>query len=279
MLYEASVQDPAPHAHILVEIYRDLRGKFPRVLREDFCGTFAISAAWVERNRKNSAIGLDLDPEPIAYGMKTHYAALSAEQKKRINILKQNVMTVTRPGVDVIAACNFSFCIFKERALLVKYFKFVRQSLKKDGIFVMELAGGPGMEEQIKDRRTVDMRKSAIVSGKMNIERGLRPDPSKKFTYIWHQKSFEPISRNGHYSIDFKLPNGDLWKDAFTYDWRMWTIPEIRDVLMDAGFADTAVFWETEDKNGEPTGEYKRMKEGDNAHAWIAQVVASREKF
>jgi hypothetical protein len=64
-------------------------------------------------------------------------------------------------------------------------------------------------------------------------------------------------------------------KDAFTYDWRLWTIPELRDAMLEAGFSDVAVFWETEHR-GEGTGEYVRMEHGDNAYAWVAYVAGLR---
>jgi hypothetical protein len=62
-------------------------------------------------------------------------------------------------------------------------------------------------------------------------------------------------------------------RNAFTYDWRIWSIPELRDLLIEAGFTETAVYWETEHK-GEATGEYAKSELGDNAYSWIAQVVA-----
>jgi len=39
-------------------------------------------------------------------------------------------------------ALNFSYCIFKTRDRLRDYFKAVRTSLKKDGLFVLDLYGG-----------------------------------------------------------------------------------------------------------------------------------------
>ena len=64
-------------------------------------------------------------------------------------------------------------------------------------------------------------------------------------------------------------------KNAFVYDWRLWSIPETRDAMKEAGFSDTAVYWETEHK-GVATGEYVQMEKGDNSYSWIAYIVGIR---
>ena len=66
--------------------------------------------------------------------------------------------------------------------------------------------------------------------------------------------------------------------EAFHYHWRLWTIPEVRDALKEAGFDFTCVYWETEHK-GKGTGEFIRTETGDNAYSWIAYVMASCRKF
>ena len=122
---------------------------------------------------------------------------------------------------------------------------------------ILDLAGGPGMTEKTKDRKRVSDSKLG------------------RFVYYWDQKSFDPITRNAHYGIHFKFSDGSLMQDAFTYDWRMWTIPELRDALAEAGFPRSCVYWETEHK-GEGTGEYVRTEKGDNAHAWVAYIVGMK---
>ncbi len=255
-LYEKSVQNPKPHIDWLVSEYRRLRGKYARHLREDFCGTFKTAALWVARNRANTAVGLDLDPEPLTYGHKNHLKDLNREQRKRLSILRQNVLSVTNPRADLIVAGNFSFYIFKQRQLLLEYFINARKSVKSDGFLVLEMAGGPGMIESIRERKAV-------------YDKGKRVA-----TYIWDQKSFDPITHDAQYAIHFRLADGRVMRDAFTYDWRLWTIPEVRELLAEAGFAESFVYWETE-HNGEGTGEYVRMENGDNAFAWIAYVFAT----
>lgn len=251
-LYEKAVQSPKEHALLFYNIFKKLRGHNPKKLREDCCGTFAISKEWVSRNRNNSALCLDLDSEPLTYGRKNHLSKLKPAQQKRLQILKQNILSKTKPA-DLIACCNFSFFIFKTRKLLLKYFKFCLQSLSRDGTLVLELAGGPGMIAPGREIRTLKHR-------------------GKKYQYVWHQRYFDPITHDSKYSIHFKMPNGKWIKDVFTYDWRLWTIPEIRELLEEAGFKSSVVYWESSHR-GEGTGEFVITENGDNAYSWIAYVV------
>ncbi len=41
--------------------------------------------------------------------------------------------------------------------------------------------------------------------------------------------------------IDFKFEDGSVQKRAFSYDWRLWILPEIREVLAEAGFRRSTV--------------------------------------
>lgn len=254
-LYERSVQSSKSHAKFFVTIYKELHGKYPKRLREDFCGTFQIACEWVKRNRSNTALGLDLDPEPLAYGRRRNLSKLTLDQKSRLQIKKANVLIPTAQKQDLIYAGNFSFFIFKKRLELLNYFQSCLKSLRPDGTLILEIAGGPGMISSIKERKTVQISKT------------------NKFVYIWDQKDFDPITHDAHYAIHFKLPNGKTLKNAFQYDWRLWTLPETRDVLVEAGFAQTYVYWETAHK-GKGTGEYVRSNFADNAYSWIAYVVA-----
>lgn len=253
-LYEKSVQSPQTHIDWVVSIYQNLRRSYPVHLREDFCGTFQLSCCWVKRNRHNTAIGLDLDPAPLSYGRKKHYSKLKPEQKRRLKVLKKNAISVTSPKADVILVGNFSFYILKSRKILVDYFRKAKRSLAEDGIFMLEMAGGPGMIARMVERRVV------------------KPKSGSKFQYQWDQKSFDPITHDANYAIHFLLKNGKKIRDAFTYDWRLWTIPEVRDALAEAGFQKSVIYWETSHR-GEGTGEYLPMEEGDNAYSWIAYVI------
>ncbi|MEO5970976.1 MAG: class I SAM-dependent methyltransferase [Bdellovibrionia bacterium] len=265
-LYERSVQSPKEHIDLVELMSNDLREEPARRLREDFCGTFLLSCEWIKRHPANQALGVDLDPEPVQYGRANHASKLTPSQKKRLRLTLADVRTPTSPKSDLIIVGNFSFFIFQERKTLLQYFRSCLKSLASQGLLILELAGGPGMITKTRERRTLTTR-----SG-------------KKFLYFWDQKSFDPVTRRAKYAIHFKFPppQGRVWnqaqnqanemKNAFTYDWRLWTIPELRDILIDAGFKKTFVYWETSHK-GEGTGEYTRSESGDNAFSWITYVV------
>lgn len=253
-LYEEAVQSPEQDVELLAKIYRHARRTDAHRLREDFCGTFLLSCEWIKRDVRNTAMVLDIDNEPLESGRARHYKKLTPAQRRRVTVLQKDVVLVTNPKADIIVGNNFSFNIFKKRDLLVKYFRSCHKSLAPNGILVLELAGGPGMIEKIKERKTVYDSKGKA-----------------KYIYIWDQKHFNPINNDARYAIHFKFLDGSMMKDAFTYDWRLWTPPEIRDAMIEAGFKSTTVYWETTHKDG--TEEYLPFEEGDNPWAWLAYAV------
>jgi len=256
--YENSVQTPEEHVHIFERMFHEIRGREGLSLREDFCGTYLISCEWVKSHPRRTAVGIDLDSEPLAYGKVNGFRKLKPSEKKRVKILQQDVCIPTQQKFDVIGAGNFSFFIFKERDQMKRYFKAALRSLSPDGLFVLEMAGGPGFIETAREQKTYTVK-------------GLG-----KYTYYWDQKSYDPIRHHGIYAIHFKDSKGVMHRNCFTYDWRVWTVPELRELMLECGFRKTAVYWEEMDKRGNGTGEYIQVEEGDNAFSWIAFVVGMR---
>jgi hypothetical protein len=253
--YENSVQTPQEHVDIFSRMFRELRKKDAMSMKEDFCGTFLISCAWVMSHPERTAIGVDLDPEPIAYGKKNGLKDLNAKEKKRVTVLQKNVLDPLAKKSQIIGAGNFSFFIFKKRAELLTYFKSALKNLSGDGIFILEMAGGPGFIQTSREQRTYKMKGGG------------------KYTYYWDQKSYDPVNAHGMYAIHFKEPNGKMHKNVFVYDWRVWTIPELQEIMLESGFRDVATYWETTGDDGKGTGEYVRTEVGTNDYAWIAFVV------
>lgn len=261
-LYENAVQTPELNVEMYGRYFQEILGRNARRMREDFCGTFAVCCEWVKLHPENRALGLDLDPEPLAYGRRAHWSRLSASQKKRVEILRQNVLVPTQSKWDLITAGNFSFYIFKNRRDLIRYFQACYESLDSSGVLILDMLGGPGAIHKTRERKQVALgeRKGA-----------------RKYWYIWDQNSFNPITHDARYMIHFKLPDGTRMENAFVYDWRLWTIPEVRDALAEAGFEESCVFWETL-LNGKGTDEYVRTEDGDNAYSWIAYVCGIKGK-
>ena len=67
-------------------------------------------------------------------------------------------------------------------------------------------------------------------------------------------------------------------KRAFTYEWRYWTMPELKDLLREAGFSWVQSYFEqTDDEEGEGNGEYELDETGksaENCAGWIAYIIA-----
>ena len=76
--------------------------------------------------------------------------------------------------------------------------------------------------------------------------------------------------------IHFKFKDGSKLKRAFSYAWRLWTAPEIRDLLLEAGFATVTVYWEGEDEDGEGDGVFTPNDTGEADLAWIAYIVGEK---
>jgi SAM-dependent methyltransferase len=252
-LYEQAVQDVEMEVDFLQTTFRQLRGRTAHLFREDFCGTASACCQWVRQGGEFQAIGIDIDPAVLEWGRRNRIGSLASEDQARVQLLESDVMTVTTPPVDVIAALNFSYFIFDTRDSLRAYFRRCLEALKEDGMLFLDMYGGPEAQEETKEKTK-----------------------HKKFTYIWHQAKFHPVTHYVRCHIHFKFPDGSRIKKAFTYEWRLWTAPEIRELLLEAGFAKATVYWEGEDEDGEGNGEFTPDEKGAADLAWIAYVVAEK---
>ena len=83
--YLESVQSPEEDVRFMAQVARESRGAKTklRVFREDFCGTFTNCCEWVKLGPDYVAHGVDLDPEPIAYGKANYLNKLTPNQQSR----------------------------------------------------------------------------------------------------------------------------------------------------------------------------------------------------
>lgn len=98
-------------------------------------------------------------------------------------------------------------------------------------------------------------------------------DQITPFVFEFERKSFNPINRIAHYGIHFKYPDGTELMDAFTYEFRMWSITEIRDLFEEAGFSKSLVYWEGFDEDGLGNGEFHATEEEENSLDWNSYIV------
>ncbi len=252
-LYEQAVQCVEAEVDFIDETFKAVRGRTPEVLREDFCGTANTACEWVRRRRKNKAIGVDLDESVLAWG-RAHNVAALGQAANRITLVSENVIKVDTLPPDVIIAMNFSYWIFKKRQQLRRYFRRVRQALGSDGIFILDAFGGYDSFRVTKDKTK-----------------------NEGFTYIWDQAYYNPITGDMRCHIHFKFPDGSRIKNAFSYDWRLWTLPEVQELLAEAGFDRITVYWQgTDEETGEANGEFEPATVGEPDAAWIVYIVAQK---
>ena len=254
ILYEESVQNTDTEFEFVDGVFKRIRGRKALSLREDFCGTASMCCEWVTRRAKNTAIGVDLDEAVLAWGRENNLAKLKSKQRERITLLQENVLTVDTDPVDLTLAMNFSYQIFKDRKTLKSYFRNVHKGLGDEGVFIIDAFGGYDAFRELKEKTEHD-----------------------GFAYVWDQASYNPISGDIVCHIHFHFPDKSKMKNAFTYEWRLWTLPELQELLVEAGFKNITVYWQgTDEETGEGNGEFDPATVGDADPGWISFISAEK---
>lgn len=213
-LYELCVQSPR---HV-VGLLRAVHGRNPKVLGEDFCGTAAVSRLWAARVKGGRAVGVDHDAAVLA----------AAGRTPGVRLIRADVLKARAGAADVIFVGNFSIGEIHERARLVGYLRACRARLRKGGVFVCDTYGG----------------ESAFrVGGVHRVHPG--PD-GVRIRYTWEQRKADPTTGMVENAMHFRVDR-DGWivqeeTDAFVYRWRLWSVPELREAMAEAGFARTEVY-------------------------------------
>ncbi len=253
-LYERSVQNPEAEMDFVDQVWKGRRRRLARHIREDFCGTAFSSIEWIKRRKDNTAIAVDLDPKVLGWAREKLRERLDPEQRSRIQLRTGDVRRVRTPPVDTVLAMNFSYYIFDKRPDMRHYFKRVHRALVRDGIFVLDAYGGSDAFLEMEEKRRCG-----------------------GFTYVWDQHSYNPITGQAVNYIHFSFPDGTKIKKAFSYQWRLWTLPELRELLEEAGFRKITVYWEgTDEDTGEGNDEFTPSIRGEACPGWIAYLVAEK---
>ena len=253
-LYELSVQEVTHEYEFINSTFHDIRGYHAHDLREDFCGTAKMCCEWVSRHSKNMAVGIDIDADVLDWSKKHNVQALKSPAKKRVSLLNDDVVQAKTKPAQIILAMNFSYQLFKQRETLKNYFKAVHKSLADDGVFFLDAFGGYDAYAESREKTK-----------------------HKGFTYIWEQESYNPITGEMICHIHFRFPDKSRLQKAFTYDWRLWTLPEIRELLEEANFTNVTVYWEgTDEETGEGNGIYSPSLQGDADPSWVCYLSAEK---
>ncbi|KAL0369537.1 UNVERIFIED_CONTAM: hypothetical protein Sangu_0271800 [Sesamum angustifolium] len=270
-LYQQSVQSPKGDISYLQKFFlMYVGGRAPLHLQEDFCGTALLSVEWLHSDARRTAVGLDLDVEALNWCMESNVNRIGADVCSRISLFHGNVLQplesklvnfspdesmqnmtlrdnegdsvtgmnsspgstktvqntkslkdIQLPAKDIVCAFNYSCCCLHNRKDLVLYFKHALNALsRKGGIFVMDLYGGTSSEGMLRLQRRFP-----------------------NFTYVWEQAEFDIIQRKTRISLHFNLHKQHRkLRHAFSYSWRLWSLPEVKDCLEEAGFR-SVHFW------------------------------------
>ncbi|MBI3561059.1 MAG: class I SAM-dependent methyltransferase [Gammaproteobacteria bacterium] len=259
VLYQQSVQMPEIEVEFFTTTFQELRGKFPLVLKEDFCGTALLSTAWCQSNPHRTAVAVDICADTLQWGREHNLHPAGEDVAKRVQLIHADVRAVTDPKVDITCAFNFSYWVFKTRDAMREYFKQARAGIKPDGLFFLDIFGGTDCQDILEEETEME---------------------DHDFTYVWEHAEFNPINHDLLCHIHYEFPDGSRIEKAFTYDWRLWSIPELHELLLEAGFSKVHVYWERfverEDDSEylEGTGEFFKASKEENQESWQAYVIA-----
>lgn len=247
-LYRLAVQHPLAEVAFVEHAWAQHHGEDsePMLLREDFAGTCAVAAAWVASDPDRQAMAIELD-EPTA-----EWAAERFDDED-LHIVPADVMAVDEPAVDVTLALNFSVLIYHTADDLLRYLSHALTGLNPGGLLILDVFGGPGVDEPSEQTRRVEPD-----------EGGIPP-----FTYRWQQLGLDASTSKIECRIHFELDDGQRLDDAFIYDWRLWSPAEIIDLARQAGFNQAALWW------SDPTepGRYRPVQEVPREDDWVGYIV------
>jgi hypothetical protein len=252
-LYEMAVQNVEEECRFVSATFRSLRGREALVFREDFCGTASAACQWTRLSSAHRAVGVDIDAEVLDWGRRNRVSKLNAGQQARVRLIQSDVLQADTGPVDVVGAFNFSYWIFQTRPLMLEYFRKIRATLVDDGVFFLDAFGGYEAFEEMTEKTKYD-----------------------GFTYVWDQARYSPVTGEMECHIHFRFPDKSKLKRAFSYTWRLWTLPEITELLAEAGFRSPTVYWEGTDEDGEGNGVFVPDERGEADAGWIAYIVAEK---
>jgi hypothetical protein len=255
VLYQRSVQSAEQDIEFLHQTYKQLRNRHPKRFREDFCGTCLMSSYWAKLGSDYTTESYDIDPEPLKWGKENNLKPIG-EAADRVKQFTEDARNPSRSAPDVRCAQNFSYWVFKTRPEMLDYFKKVQEDLAEEGIFVIDLHGGPESHQELEEETEME---------------------DESFTYVWDQDSINPITGESTLRIHFRFPDGSEMTNAFVYDWRLWGLPELTDILLEAGFSKVDCYWEGTDEDGESgNGEFAVSTQGEACLSYVAYLVAQK---
>ncbi len=215
--YEHCVQNAPRMAAFLQAVLDRAAPKAPRspTLREDFAGTAGVARAWLDLDPSHRAIAVDADAEPLA----------RTKHIPRLRAVRADVRRCNAKA-HVISATNFPIGYWHSRADLIRYLRATRQRLHPRGVFVCDTYTGP----------------TALTAGLTLTRRVpiVRHGQRLTIRQTWEQRAADERTRLVTDVLHFEVRQGRRvlrrLSDAFIYEWRLWSIPELTDAIREVGF-------------------------------------------
>ncbi|MFZ2874022.1 MAG: class I SAM-dependent methyltransferase [Phycisphaerales bacterium] len=261
-LYELCVQTP----RTVVAMLHAVHGERPLVLREDFCGTAAVSRRWVAeglaRGELARAVATDLDPPTIEHAR----AAASREgflERIELHTLDSIRAEVeTTDDADVVYVGNFSLAEIHDEDQLIAYLKCSRRRLAMGnhgfggGAFVCDMTGGPAAYRPLE------------------LTREHRTRAHETVTYTWRHETGDPTTHRVRNSISFRVTTAEgVTRDlhrAFVYEWRLWPLDTLERAFLRAGYRAVEVYPHVGLAPGQPA---TPIRTADLPTDWVCYVV------
>ena len=262
-LYELAVQHPPGEVEFVSTTFATIREREAKTLREDFCGTAVFSLAWVQSDPARTAIGVDLDRDTLDWGLERRIRPAGGDFGSRVELRNTNVLDAGGPQTDVVVAFNFSYWCFDTREALLEYFRVAYDNLVDGGVLFLDVFGGTEVPTLDCNARECEDDEGVINGG-------------QPFTYEWEHVDYNPITARFECAIHFEFDDGSAMRNAFTYSWRVWSIPELRELMLEAGFSKVHLYWERQDDDGEGTGKFFQPRRAENEPVWWTFIVAER---
>jgi hypothetical protein len=148
--------------------------------------------------------------------------------------------------------------VYHTREALRAYFRHARRSLLPGGVVIIDAYGGPGAMRVGEQRRAVPPQVGGNFRG-------------QGFEYRWEQRSYDAVTGKVDCRIHFRVGKRTI-RDAFVYDWRLWSLPELVEVMREAGFRKAEVWCDTRQR----PGVYRAVRKMETREDWVAYVVGVR---
>ena len=257
-LYRFAVQHPEAEVDFLRRCFVHYRGTLPTRFKEDFAGTAAVAAHWVSLDDDMRAVAVDSNRTTLRHARRVADGTLG-HRVQDLHLQCADVLEVTSPRVHVVAALNFSSFVYHDRASLLRYFRSARKSLLPDGLLILDAYDGPGA------LRTGEQK--CIVRPPADV--GLQ-----HFTYHWDQRAYDAVSSRVDCRIHFTLSDGERIENAFRYDWRLWSLTELLDLMHQGGFARAEVWCDLpRTTHGRGGWSYRPVRKLPAREDWVAYVA------